>query len=49
MRESYVHRLSMTGVFTADVYKIDDVICYVLGAAIGFGLWKLVKGKINAV
>ena len=29
--------------------EIDDVICNVLGAAIGFGLWKLVKGKINAV
>jgi glycopeptide antibiotics resistance protein len=49
MRESYVHRLSMTGVFTADVHKIDDVICNVLGAAIGFGLWKLIKGKMHAV
>ena len=29
--------------------EIDDVICNVLGAAAGFGLWKLVKGKINAV
>lgn len=29
--------------------EIDDVICNVLGAAIGFGLWKMVKGKINAV
>ena len=48
MRESYVHRLSMTGVFTADVHKIDDVICNVLGAAIGFGLQKMVKGKLNA-
>jgi glycopeptide antibiotics resistance protein len=29
--------------------EIDDVICNVLGAAIGFGLWKLIKGKVNAV
>lgn len=28
--------------------KIDDVICNVLGAAIGFGLWKMVKRKIDA-
>lgn len=49
MRESYVHRLSMTGVFTADVHKTDDVICNVLGAAIEFGLWKMIKGKMHAV
>lgn len=29
--------------------EIDDVICNVLGAAIGFGLWKLIKGKMHAV
>jgi len=29
--------------------EIDDVICNVLGAAIGFGLWKLIKGKTHAV
>ena len=29
--------------------EIDDVICNVLGAVIGFGLWKKVKGKINVV
>lgn len=28
--------------------EIDDVICNVLGAAIGFGLWKMIKGKIDA-
>ena len=29
--------------------EIDDVICNVLGAAIGFGLWKMIKGKMHAV
>lgn len=29
--------------------EIDDVICNVLGAAAGFGLWKLIKGKMHAV
>jgi glycopeptide antibiotics resistance protein len=29
--------------------EIDDVICNVLGASIGFGLWKLIKGKMHAV
>jgi glycopeptide antibiotics resistance protein len=29
--------------------EIDDVICNVLGAAIGVGLWKLIKGKMHAV
>lgn len=29
--------------------EIDDVICNVLGAVIGFGLWKMIKGKVNAV
>ena len=28
--------------------EIDDVICNVLGVAIGFGLWKMIKGKIDA-
>lgn len=28
--------------------EIDDVICNVLGAAIVFGLWKMIKGKANA-
>ena len=28
--------------------EVDDVICNTLGAAIGFGLWKMIKGKINA-
>ena len=28
--------------------EIDDVICNVLGAAIGFGALKLIKGKVNA-
>ena len=29
--------------------EIDDVICNALGAAIGFGLWKMIKGKMHAV
>jgi glycopeptide antibiotics resistance protein len=29
--------------------EIDDVICNVLGAAAGFGLWNLIKGKMHAV
>lgn len=29
--------------------EIDDVICNVFGAAAGFGLWKLIKGKMHAV
>lgn len=29
--------------------EIDDAICNVLGAAIGFGLWKMIKGKMHAV
>lgn len=29
--------------------EIDDVICNVLGATTGFGLWKLIKGKMHAV
>ena len=29
--------------------EIDDVICNVLGAVIGFGVWKWIKGKFNAV
>ena len=29
--------------------ELDDVICNVLGAAIGFGLWKMIKGKMHAV
>ena len=29
--------------------EIDDVICNVLGAAAGFGLWKFIKGKMHAV
>ena len=29
--------------------EIDDVICNVLGAAIGFGLWNMIKGKMHAV
>ena len=29
--------------------EIDDVICNVLGTAIGFGLWKLIKEKMHAV
>ena len=29
--------------------EIDDVICNVLGAAIGFGLWEMIKGKMHAV
>lgn len=29
--------------------EIDDVICNVLGAVIGFGAWKWKKGKSNAV
>ena len=29
--------------------EIDDVICNVLGAAIRFGLWKMIKGKMHAV
>lgn len=28
--------------------EIDDVICNALGAVIGFGIWKLVKGKMDA-
>lgn len=28
--------------------EVDDVICNTLGAAIGFGLWKMIKGKIDA-
>lgn len=29
--------------------EIDDVISNALGAAIGFGIWKWIKGKFNAV
>ncbi len=29
--------------------EIDDVICNFLGAVIGFGAWKWIKGKFNAV
>lgn len=29
--------------------EIDDVISNALGAAIGFGVWKWIKGKFNAV
>ena len=29
--------------------EFDDVICNVLGAVIGFGVWKWMKGKLNAV
>ena len=29
--------------------EIDDVICNALGALIGFGVWKWIKGKFNAV
>ena len=36
-------------VFNLGWCEIDDVICNVLGAAIGFGLWKLIKGKMHAV
>ena len=36
-------------VFNLGWCEIDDVICNVLGAAIGFGLWKMIKGKIDAV
>ena len=28
--------------------EIDDVICNVLGAAVGFGMWIWLKGKIDA-
>ena len=34
--------------FNLGLCEIDDVICNVLGAAIGFGLWKTIKGKIDA-
>ena len=36
-------------VFNLGWCEIDDVICNVLGAAIGFGLWKMIKGKMHAV
>lgn len=29
--------------------EIDDVICNVLGAVIGYGVWKWIKGKYNAI
>lgn len=35
-------------VFNLGWCELDDVICNVLGAAIGFGLWKMNKGKIDA-
>ena len=28
--------------------EMDDVLCNVLGAVIGFGIYKWIKGKINA-
>ena len=28
--------------------EIDDVICNVLGAVLGFEIWKMIKGKLNA-
>ena len=28
--------------------EIDDVICNVLGAAVGYGMWTWLKGKIDA-
>lgn len=35
-------------VFNLGWCEIDDVICNVLGAAAGFGLWELIKGKMHA-
>ena len=36
-------------IFCLGLCELDDVICNVLGAAAGFGLWKLIKGKMHAV
>lgn len=36
-------------VFNLGWCEIDDVICNVHGAVIGFGLWKMIKGKMHAV
>ena len=35
-------------VFNLGWCEIDDVICNVLGAAVGFGMWTWLKGKIDA-